>query len=45
MVLAGAITADDAKAALTTAGQAAEQTPREIRAAISGAFHDEGVAA
>jgi hypothetical protein len=45
MVAAGAITADHAKAVLTAAGQAAEQTPREIRAAISGAFRDEGVAA
>jgi Bifunctional DNA primase/polymerase, N-terminal len=45
MVLAGAITAEDAHAALAAAGQAAQQTPREIRAAISGAFHDEGVAA
>jgi Bifunctional DNA primase/polymerase, N-terminal/YspA, cpYpsA-related SLOG family len=45
IVLAGAITVEDAHAALTAAGQAAQQTPREIRAAISGAFHDEGVAA
>jgi hypothetical protein len=45
MVAAGALTAEDACAALTAAGQAAQQTPREIRAAISGAFHDEGVAA
>jgi hypothetical protein len=45
MVAAGAISAEDAHAALTAAGQAAEQTPREIRAAISGAFKDEGVAA
>jgi hypothetical protein len=45
MVAAGAITAENAEAALTAAGLAAEQTPREVRAAISGAFHDEGVAA
>jgi hypothetical protein len=45
MVRAGAITADDATAALTAAGLSAQQTPREIRAAISGAFHDEGAAA
>lgn len=45
MVAAGAISAGDAEAALTAAGQAAQQTPRDIRAAISGAFHDEGVAA
>jgi hypothetical protein len=45
MVAAGALTTEDAHAALTAAGQAAQQTPRDIRAAISGAFHDEGVAA
>ena len=45
MVAGGALSAEDATAALTVAGLAAEQTPREIRAAISGAFHDEGVAA
>jgi hypothetical protein len=45
MVAAGAITAADAHAALTAAGLAAQQTPRDIRAAISGAFHDEGAAA
>jgi hypothetical protein len=45
MVAAGAISAEDAEAALTAAGRAAQQTPREIRAAISGAFHDEGAAA
>jgi hypothetical protein len=45
MVAAGAITTADAQAALTAAGHAAQQTPRDIRAAISGAFHDEGVAA
>jgi hypothetical protein len=45
MVAAGAITREQAEAVLTAAGLAAEQTPRDIRAAISGAFHDEGVAA
>ena len=45
MVAAGAITEPDARAALEAAGTAAQQTPREIRAAIDGAFHDEGVAA
>jgi hypothetical protein len=45
MVAARAITTEDAIAALTAAGLAAQQTPREIRAAISGAFTDEGAAA
>jgi hypothetical protein len=45
MVLAGAISREDAEAALTAAGLAAEQTPRQIAAAISGAFRDEGAAA
>jgi hypothetical protein len=45
MVAAGAITRDHAEAVLTAAGFAAQQTPRDIRAAISGAFHDEGAAA
>jgi hypothetical protein len=45
MVAAGAITTDQAEAALTAAGLAAQQTPQQIRAAISGAFHDEGAAA
>jgi hypothetical protein len=45
MVAAGAISRADAEAALTAAGLAAEQTPRQIRAAIDGAFHDEGTAA
>jgi hypothetical protein len=45
MVTAGAITETDARAALTAAGLAAQQTDREIRAAISGAFTDEGAAA
>jgi hypothetical protein len=45
MVTAGAITDDDARAALTAAGLAAQQTERDIRAAIAGAFRDEGAAA
>jgi hypothetical protein len=45
MVTAGAISHHDAHAALTAAGLAAQQAPRDIRAAISGAFHDEGAAA
>ena len=45
MVAAGALTEADARAALDAAGTAAQQTPREIRAAIDGAFTDEGVAA
>jgi hypothetical protein len=45
MVAAGAITEPDARAALTAAGLAAHQTQRDIRAAITGAFHDEGAAA
>ena len=45
MVAAGAITEADARAALTAAGLAAQQTGRDIRAAIDGAFRDEGAAA
>jgi hypothetical protein len=45
MVAAGAITDHDARAALTAAGLAAQQTERDTRAAISGAFTDEGAAA
>jgi hypothetical protein len=45
MVTAGAITEHDARAALTAAGLAAQQIERDIRAAIDGAFHDEGAAA
>jgi len=45
MVTAGAITEHDARAALTAAGLAAQQTGRDIRAAIDGAFRDEGAAA
>jgi hypothetical protein len=43
MVAAGAITRPDAIAVLTGAGRAAEQTDRDIRAAIAGGFRDEGV--
>ena len=45
MVIAGAITEQDAVGALTAAGLAAQQTPRDIRVAINGAFNDEGAAA
>ena len=45
MVAAGAITHADAIAALTDVGQQAEQTARDIRAAITGGFRDEGIAA
>jgi hypothetical protein len=45
MVAAGAITHANAIAALTTVGQQAEQTARDIRAAIAGGFRDEGIAA
>jgi hypothetical protein len=45
MVTAGALTEEDARAALTRAGLAAGQTERDIRAAIDGAFRDEGAAA
>jgi hypothetical protein len=45
MAAAGAITEVDARAALTAAGLAAQQTERDIRAAIDGAFRDEGAAA
>ncbi len=45
MVTAGALTEADARAALTAAGLAAQQTERDIRAAIDGAFRDEGAAA
>ncbi|MEV2236681.1 bifunctional DNA primase/polymerase [Micromonospora sp. NPDC049891] len=43
MVAAGAISAADAVAALTDAGRRAEQTERDIRRAIEGGFHAEGV--
>ena len=45
MVAAGAIDHADAIAALTDVGQQVEQTARDIRAAIAGGFHDEGIAA
>jgi hypothetical protein len=45
MVSAGALAEAEARAALTAAGTAAQQTPREIRAAIDGAFAAEGAAA
>ncbi|MGW1343999.1 bifunctional DNA primase/polymerase [Kribbella sp. NPDC002412] len=45
MVAAGAITHADAVAVLTAVGQQAEQTARDIRAAITGGFRDEGIAA
>jgi hypothetical protein len=45
MVAAGAITHADAIAALTEVVQQVEQTARDIRAAITGGFHDEGIAA
>jgi hypothetical protein len=44
MVAAGAITLTDAITALTAAGRDAEQTEREIRAAIAGGFRAEHVA-
>ncbi|HLL66823.1 MAG TPA: bifunctional DNA primase/polymerase [Micromonosporaceae bacterium] len=43
MVAAGAITADDARAELAVVGREAEQTDRDIRAAINGGFRAEGV--
>ncbi|WP_406055751.1 bifunctional DNA primase/polymerase [Kribbella sp. NBC_00889] len=45
MVAAGAIDQADAVAVLTAVGQQAEQTARDIRAAIAGGFRDEGIAA
>ena len=45
MVTAGALTEADARAVLTAAGLAAQQTDRDVRAAIDGAFRDEGAAA
>jgi Bifunctional DNA primase/polymerase, N-terminal/YspA, cpYpsA-related SLOG family len=45
MVTAGALTEPGARAVLTAAGLAAQQTERDIRAAIDGAFKDEGAAA
>jgi hypothetical protein len=45
MVAAGAISHADAWAALTEVGRHADQTERDIRAAIAGGFQAEGVAA
>ncbi len=45
MVAAGAIDHASAVAALTDVGHQAAQSEREIRAAITGGFHDEGIAA
>jgi hypothetical protein len=45
MVKAGVISRDEADAVLTATGLAAQQTPKQIRDAISGAFRDEGAAA
>ncbi|MGH3659925.1 MAG: bifunctional DNA primase/polymerase, partial [Micromonosporaceae bacterium] len=45
MVAVGAIPTADAVAALTETGRAAEQTERDIRSAITGGFHHEGIAA
>jgi hypothetical protein len=45
MVAVGAISHADAVAALTDVGQQVDQTNRDIRAAITGGFHDEGIAA
>jgi hypothetical protein len=45
LVAAGTIPEADARAALTAAGTAVGQPPRDIRAAIDGGFADEGAAA
>jgi hypothetical protein len=45
MVAAGAIDQADAVTALTYAGHQAAQSDRDIRAAITGGFRDEGIAA
>ncbi|WP_433008378.1 bifunctional DNA primase/polymerase [Kribbella sp. CA-294648] len=45
MVAAGVIDQADAVAALTYAGHVAAQSDRDIRAAITGGFRDEGIAA
>lgn len=45
MVAAGAISRADAWSVLTDAGRRAEQTERDIRRAIEGGFHAEGIAA
>ncbi|MEX5713778.1 bifunctional DNA primase/polymerase [Parafrankia sp. FMc6] len=43
MVAAGALTTDQAHAALVDAGRAADQTDRDINAAITGGFTAEGI--
>lgn len=45
MVTAGAITAEEGRAALAEAGRAAQQTERDITAAITAGFTAEGAAA
>ncbi|TWD80387.1 bifunctional DNA primase/polymerase-like protein [Kribbella amoyensis] len=45
LVAAGAIDRTDAIAVLTDVGHLAQQSDREIRAAINGGFRDEGIAA
>lgn len=45
LIAAGAIDHTDAIAVLTDAGHAAQQSDRDIRAAITGGFRDEGIAA
>jgi hypothetical protein len=45
MIAAGALSEADARAALTAAGLAAQQTPRQVREAIDGGFADEAAAA
>ncbi len=45
LVAAGAIDHTEAVAALTDVGHRAQQSDREIRAAITGGFRDEGIAA
>ncbi|SBW21012.1 hypothetical protein FDG2_1866 [Candidatus Protofrankia californiensis] len=43
MITAGVIAVEDARAVLIDAGRAAEQTDRDIHAAIAGGFRDEGL--
>jgi exonuclease VII large subunit len=45
MVLAGAIDQADAVAVLTAVGHEVDQSARDIAAAITGGFRDEGIAA
>jgi Bifunctional DNA primase/polymerase, N-terminal len=45
MIAAGVITEADGRAALTAAGLAAQQTPRQTREAVDGGFTDEAAAA